>query len=314
MKKFISLILAALLAITLLTSCSGSKSSQTATAPSYSGELGSSSSSQSNDLAPDKSTVTDNGNALTDGSITASLAGDKIIYNYSATVETTKFDESVKNVGVLLEKYGAFIESSYISGISYGAKTYKTADYTLRVPVGNFKSLTGSLSLLGNVLNENTTSQNITAQFIDTESRLNAYKTEESRLLDMLNKASTVTDMITIEQRLSDVRYQIESLTSTLKNWQNQVDFSTVTLHIQEVAQLTEQLSVQRTYWERLWDGVKATFRGIGDFFKEFFMIFVVILPVLVLLCIIAAAILIIIRSVRKRRLRKSAKDDEPKK
>lgn len=316
MKKIISLVIATLLISAFLTSCSGSS---TAPYVDY-GEAEYNSTSQSiADAAPMpeaglgystevKSTV-DNGDALTAGSQIASLSGDKIIYNYSATVETTKFDETIKNVDMLLSKYGAFVESSYISGNSYSYTSYRTADYTFRVPVNNFKSMTGSLPLLGNVLNENTTSQNITAQFIDTQSRLDTYKTEESRLLVMLDKAETVQDMITIESRLSDIRYQIESLTSSLTNWQNQVDFSTVTIRISEVAELSEQLSVQRTYWEQLADGVNATFKGIGNFFKGLFMVFVVSLPVLLILAVIAIIVIVIIRVTTKKNRRNNNQD-----
>jgi predicted site-specific integrase-resolvase len=63
--------------------------------------------------------------------------------------------------------------------------------------------MTEEISSLGNLTYGNMQAQNITSQFIDTQSRLNAYRIEESRLLSMLEKAETVADMITIETRLS---------------------------------------------------------------------------------------------------------------
>jgi hypothetical protein len=252
------------------------------------------------------------GSSLTSGAIGPTISGDKIIYNFSAQIETAKFDDTIKNLNMLLSKYGAFVESSYLSGNSYGNTTFRTADFTVRVPVNNFKGITDSLPLLGNVYNANTTSQNITAQFIDTQSRLDAYKTEESRLLAMLEKATTVADMITIESRLSDVRYQIESLTSTLQNWQNQVDFSTVSIHISEVEELTQQVPAQRSYWERMLDGLSATLNGIGVFFKGLFIAIVVALPVLVILAVIAVVVIAIIKvSSKKKRARMNQNTDK---
>jgi hypothetical protein len=257
-----------------------------------------------NDEAPMASAGTsdEDGTGLTGGNTASTLSAEKIIYSYSATVETTKFDETLGNLNTMLGQYGAFIETSYVSGSKYGYDNFRSASYTIRVPVKNFAALTGGLDTLGNVYNENTTSDNITAQFTDTESRLNTYRTEESRLLSMLDKADTVEDMIAIEARLSDVRYQIESLTSMLRNWQNEVDYSTVTLYINEVEELTDQLSTQRTYWEKIGDGFNATLKGIGDFFKGLFMVLIVASPVLLILAVIAVVVVILVRrSTRKR-------------
>ncbi len=315
MKKIISIVIAVLLITALLASCGGSS---TGTAPT--GNYGNDYEAAPGMPVEDKGesgsgdgAVDDKGNALTSGSFVASLSGDKIIYNYSSTIETTKFEETIKNVDMLLSKYNAFVETSYISGNSYGLTTFRSADYTIRVPVANFKSITGSLPLLGNVLNANTTSQNITAQFIDTQSRLDAYAIEEDRLLVMLEKATTVEDMIAIEARLSEIRYQIESLTSTLRNWQNQVDFSTVRLHIAEVKELTDQVPVQRTYWEQISDGVQATLKGIGTFFKALFMGIVVSLPVLLILAVIAIIVIIIVRVSTKKSRAKNNQDIDRK-
>jgi uncharacterized membrane protein len=333
MKKIVAVVIAVLLVTALFASCSA-KSTGTAysdadgkygraeSMPQAAASAAASSAAPAMPAPEYKSTVDSNsggdaaavpsGGSLTSGIIGSTIAGDKIIYNFSAQIETTKYDDSLKTLSMLLGKYGAFVESSYLSGNSYGNTTFRTADYTIRVPVNNFKGMTDSLALLGNVYNANTTSQNITAQFIDTQSRLDAYRTEERSLLAMLEKAATVADMIAIESRLSDIRYQIESLTSTLQNWQNQVDFSTVSLHISEVAELTEQKPVQRTYWEKMWDGVQATLSGIGAFFKGLFMGIVVALPILAILAVIAVVVLIIVKAAgRKKRARINGSNDK---
>lgn len=317
MKKFISIIIAVLLITALLASCASSGSSS----PTSGADYGKGNEAPASAAPPDGGSgpgkpVTDEeqglGSSGTNGTINPSFT-EKIIYSYSGQIETTKFEESLDNVDMLLSKYGAFIQSSYVSGNSFGKTTFRSADYTIRVPVKNFLDLTGSLSILGNVSSESTNAQNITAQFMDTEARLKTYETEESRLLVMLEKATTVADMITIEQRLSDVRYQIESLTSTLKNWQNQVDYSTVTIHIAEVEELTEQVPAQRSYWEQISDGFRATLKGIGSFFKGLFMGIVVALPVLLILAVIAVIVIIIIRAVNKKNRTESNQNTDKK-
>jgi len=163
-------------------------------------------------------------------------------------------------------------------------------------------AVTASLDSIGNVTSLRSDADNITSQFYDTQSRLNSYKTQEERLLDMLSKADNVSDMIEIETRLADIRYQVESLTTTLRNWQNAVDYSTLTLYINEVAELTEITPVQpRSYWQQISDGLKANTKSVGAFFKNLFKWIVINLLVLIILAVLAIIAFIFIRKYIKR-------------
>ena len=232
---------------------------------------------------------------------------EKIIYTANADIETVDFDSTLEMVNDLLSFNNAFIENSYLGGRNYaqsyyGYQVYRTANYTLRIPVDRFKAVVDNLEILGNVISKTTNAENITAQFRDTSSRLTSYRIQEERLLAMLEKSETVTDMITIESRLADVRYSIESLTSTLSNWQNQVDYSTLTLYIREVEKLSETMPIQRTYWQQVGDGLQLTTRNVGEFFTNLFKWIVVNSPVLVILAIIVIVIVVIIKRKRSKK------------
>ena len=233
---------------------------------------------------------------------------EKIIYTVYADIETMNFDETIDRVYELLSQNRAFIESSYVGGknlshMYYGWQTYRNANFTLRVPKDRLVEITAGLDYLGNVTSLRSDSQNITAQFTDTEARLRTLAIQEERLLDMLMKAEDVPDMIAIEERLSNVRYQIESMTATLRNWQNQVDYSTLNLSINEVEEFTEIVQLQqRTYWQQIGEGLQATTWNVGLFFMDLFKWFAVNLPVLAILVIIIVVVVIIIR----RKLRRS--------
>jgi len=232
---------------------------------------------------------------------------DKIIYTANADIETVDFDKTLEMVNELLNFNNAFIENSYQGGRNYaqsyyGYQIYRTANYTLRVPAERFKAVTESLDVLGNVVSLSTNAENITAQFRDTSSRLTSYRIQEERLLAMLEKSDTVADMITIESRLADVRYSIESLTSTLSNWQNQVDYSTLTLYIREVEKLSETVPIQRTYWQQVGDGLQLTTRNVGEFFTDLFKWIAINSPVLIILAIIVIVIVVIVKSKKSKK------------
>ena len=331
MKKAIAVLLIALLATMFLASCGGVHSASDIFY-NQAGMSGSGGSSYPSEAAPapapaPSSTPAPGGmqegdggslmsNIQSDGSgmlpITATVVdeglAEKIIYTVSADIESLNFDETIDKVYEMLAHYRAFIESSYIGGrnrshMYYGWQEFRYASFTLRVPKDSLNAITASLDTLGNVTALRSDAQNITAMFTDTEARLVALAIQEERLLDMLRKAEDIPDLIVIEERLSEVRYQIESITATLRNWQNQVDYSTLNLYISEVEAFTEITQVQqRTYWQRVGDGLQSNTLGVGQFFTSLFMWLVVSLPVLIILAVIVILIVLLVKRQIKRR------------
>ncbi len=322
MKRKIAAILALALALVLaLASCSkvsmatdteqngaywGGDKDMSASAPESSGTGGDWSEDSWNDV------VGATGDAINP---TPSMT-EKMIYTADVDVETVDFDAAVDSVEAMLERFGAFLESSSVSGRSYsdsyyGYQTYRRAYFTIRVPVSSFVQLRDGLEDVGNVVSKNTYAENITVQYYDTESRAQSYRIEQERLMAMLEKCETVTEMIEIESRLSEVRYQLESLESTLRNWQNQVDYSTVNVTIREVEEYTRPVEIHRTYWQQIGDGLQNTFESIGDFFKSLFKWLVVNLPVILVAAVFIGAALValiaIIRGGRRRSARKNS-------
>jgi hypothetical protein len=235
--------------------------------------------------------------------------GEMLIYSSDASVESVEFDKTIDDFNAMVRQYSAFFENSYISGMNNAKMSnnrLRDASYTIRIPKEHFQAMLDRFYELGNVLYIRTSAVNITAQFTDTNSRLATYKIEETRLLAMLEKSATVEEMLQIEMRLSEVRYEIESLTSTLRNWQNQVNYSTIDIRIQEVVSLSDSSPYPRTYAQELGYGVKSTVNTIGEFFKMLFKIIVVLSPLLLIAAII---LVIVIRARRKRskRIMKSA-------
>ena len=232
---------------------------------------------------------------------------ERIIYSASADIETLDFDATIEAVYKMLAANGGFIESSNVGGRSHwqiqqGHPSYRNAFFILRVPQERLGSMTGDLDRLGNVLSVSNHAENITAQFVDTEARLSALELQEERLLVMLSNADEIADMIVIEQSLADVRYRIESITSTLRNWENRIRFSSLTLFIQEVHVYTELEPEDVSYWRQIWNGLMNTFSSIGRFFMNLFMWFIVNLPTLILLAIFATVLTIVIRRIIRKR------------
>ncbi len=232
---------------------------------------------------------------------------DKIIYSGSANVETIHFDETVDQVYALINRYGGFLESSYVTGRDYSSQyydrgSYRSAEFVIRVPRDYFASLRGDLGTLGNVTYSSVEAQNITSAYRDTQSRLETYRVEEERLLDMLKKAEYVDDMLSIEDRLSSVRYQIESLTTSLTNWDSKINYSTMRISVQEVKELTEEKPITRTFGDDLLAGIQESLDWLGEAGKNIVIFIASAIPLLIIPAIIVVIVVLIIRSKRKKR------------
>ena len=235
---------------------------------------------------------------------------DKIIYSANVQVETTDFDQSLARLNEMVEEYGGWVESSSLNGSNYvdqsrGAVSRRSANYTLRIPSDRFQELMGSLSDLGNVPYSHIYTENVTAQYYDVQARLTAYSAQEQRLLEMMELAESVEDVILLEDRLTEVRYSIESLQTSLLNWDRQVSFSSVYLDLMEVQVYSPEPQVQPSYGQRLATALKSGLRNFGDFFKELLIWLAGALPTLLLLGAIAAVIIVV---TRKRKAARKAR------
>ena len=256
---------------------------------------------------------TASGNTLYDGTGDRSASeepadmSEKIIYSANARLETTEFDTALEKIQALVKELGGFMESTSISGNNYssiarGNTGGRSASFTIRVPSNKFQTLTGSLSDIGNVPYCNTYMQNVTMEYYDVQSRLEAYKTQETRLLEMLAAAESVEDMLAIQKQLTDVQYEIDSLSGQLRYYDHQVNYSTVSLDVTEVREYTPEPTITLTYWQRMTRAFAESLKSVGEFFQDLFLWFVTSLPWLVpLAAAIALVVWLIRRSAKKR-------------
>ncbi len=237
---------------------------------------------------------------------------EKIIYSSDVKVETTDFEGSLAKLDELLHAVGGWVESSSVNGANFynqsrGYQSTRSASYTLRIPSSRFDELMATLSSLGNIPYTHTYTENVTAQYYDTEAHLKAYQTQEARLLEMMEVAETVEDIVILEDRLTELRYRIESLQSTLKNWDRRVSYSTVSLTVQEVQEYTPEPEVRVSYGQRLWRSLRDGVLGVTSFFKELLVWFVGALPTLVILTALFFLLRPVFRKWRAKRREKKA-------
>ena len=133
---------------------------------------------------------------------------------------------------------------------------------------------------------------------------------EETRLLELMSKAESLNDLLTLDKYLTDVRTELEQVTSSLKVLENQVDYATIYLSISEVKEFTE-VTEPATVWERISLGFGESLEGVGNFFVELFVFIVIALPYLVTLGVITGGIILLIRAKQRKKAKATKENKE---
>lgn len=239
---------------------------------------------------------------------------EKIIYSGHVYIETTDFDGSITALNKAVEEYGGFVQDSNVSGRSNGDRTAvvdRYAYYVVRIPTNHFDTFMTLTGDIGNVTSSGRSAENVTSQYTDYEARLTSLYTQEERLLDMLGTSGDLESLIALEQRLSEVRYEIESIERNLRNLDQKLAYSTISIDLHEVEIYTPTAQVQRSFGEKLADAFSDGWRGFSRGLQGFVIGFAEALPTLVLLAVIAVVVVVVIRKTVKKKKKQTT--EEPK-
>lgn len=283
MKKTLCLIIMIMMISLILSACSASGNSD------YSAYNESESIGYEDSYAKDESASATTSN-------TAADLGRKVIITENYNFQTKDLDESVKKLDELINSTGCYCESSNISG--------NTADggslsYTIRVPVDKLDGFTSSLSAIGNLTSKTRSSEDVTLNYYDNESRLASYKVQQERLMELLNKAETLEDILRIEDELTDVRTEIENLTTAKNKYDNLIEYSTVNVSVSQVEVYTDPES--DSFWAQLANTFQNAFSTAGTMLKYLLFLFVWFLPYLLIAGVLLVIVLVIIKLVKKK-------------
>lgn len=226
----------------------------------------------------------------------------KLIRNVDMTVETEAFDELLQNVQSRITSFGGYVESSDVyngSGYYDGYSNLRSANLTARIPAEKLDEFLSLVSEMSNVTRKNESVTDVTLQYVDMQSHKEALLAEQKRLLELMEQAESIDDIISLESRLSEVRYQIESMESQLRTFDNQVSYSTVYLYVEEVKKYTPVEEPGRL--QKMTEGFVDSLQGVGNGFLDFCIGFVIALPYLVVWAVVIAILVLIVRLIVKR-------------
>lgn len=228
---------------------------------------------------------------------------EKIVKTVNLTVETKEYEQYISAIRSDVAASGGYVETSSLND-SYSGRNSRYASFVFRIPADKLDEFLQKAGEKGKITFQKEDQLNVTLEYVDIQSRIKAYTTERDTLLELLKKADDLKDVISVQERLSDVNYQIENYTSQLRVLENRVSYSTVSLDLYEVERVTEdETSLSGEIKNALAENWSNLKQGIRDFIVWFVGGLPIIIPVAVL---IAVAIIVLCKVIKKRRAKKN--------
>ena len=301
MKKYLSLLLSLALLAALLTGCGSAGKS----AASYDSGMVEYAVSDEAAMAPAEGAALKNDTADTGSA--ALPESRKWIVTVDLTAETDDLDALRAALDAKIAASNGYVENQniYNGSIYQSGRRYRSANLTIRIPAGQVDAFLQDMGGLANIVRQNKSIEDVTLSYVATESRLKALETEEARLLELLSQAENMTDLLEIEARLSEVRSELENYASQKRLYDNQIDYATIYIAIEEVQEYTP--TEEPSLWERIRDGFKDNLEGVGEGLLDVLVWFIVSIPTLVVLAVVVLILVLIVRRIRRRRKAKKA-------
>ena len=299
MKKFLKVTLTMMLVLAMLAGC-GASSMAADRAPAMKNEIAVESPAAP---MPEYALDVDYGTSVSGAGQSVPGTEQKLIKTVRMDVETEDLEALLPQISSRIIALDGYVENQELyNGSSYSSYRSRSANLTIRVPAENLAGFVEDVKGVSNVISYNESTENVTLQYVSTESRMKALEVEQERLLELLAKAENMSDLLEIEARLTDVRYELENVTSQLRVLANQVDYATIYLYISQVKVYTE--TEEQTVWQRIGSGFKENLQDIGEDLTDFFVWVITYSPQLILwAAIITGAAVLLKRKLAKKRV-----------
>lgn len=237
--------------------------------------------------------------------------GQKLIYTIRMEMETTAYDTLVSDIRAKVETLGGYIESSETSG---NEERHNRSSYlTVRIPAEKRNELTETVKTEANVYYSSERAEDVTLEYVDTQSRIDSLRTEQQTLMELLERAENIDTVLAIQNQLTEVRYQLESYESRLKVLENQVTYSTFYLNIFEVQRVT--VPEESSFLTKLQERFISSLQALGEGGENILLFILGDFPILLVTVIVAAAVFLLIRKIiGNMKRKKKMPENEPDK
>ncbi|MBQ9957512.1 MAG: DUF4349 domain-containing protein [Clostridia bacterium] len=222
----------------------------------------------------------------------------KIIKTANMSAETKNFDEFLSIVEGYLSEKGGYIENKEMNNNTdfSGRKCY----LTIRIPEAELDGLMKKIGENATVTYENIRANDVTDSYNDNERQIKVLETEQQRLLELLKKAESLDDILEIESRLTQIRYELSSYEQQIEEYDDSVSYSALSLNVSEVER--EAVAKDDSFFTKVSEGFMTSISDIGHGFTDIAVGFLSITPYLALIAVILLVAYFVVKAIIKRK------------
>lgn len=197
----------------------------------------------------------------------------KLIYNAYISLQTVDFEKAEVQFIETVKANEGYFESSYVDrGSYYSESRHIYGSYTVRIPQKNYEAFLASVGETSHVVSINKNVTDIGMEYFDTETRLSTLQAKFDRLTELFEEATQMSDIISLESALADTQYEIDMYTSTLNRYDSLIDYSTVTVSLEQVDRLGSGIDEDEGFFASLLRNIVNGFNHFIDSIESLFM------------------------------------------
>lgn len=225
---------------------------------------------------------------------------EKLIQNIGLEIETKQYTTTVSEIEALVRSLNGYIQNSYIPRPKAENEfSNLQASLTVMIPTVSIDDFIIKAGKTSNIVSERREVYNVTDSYRDTESRISTLKAKELRLLELLKQSGSLSDLLTIENELSNTRYEIERLESTILDYDKRIKYTQFNLTIREVYEYSP--SEQASLWERVVEGFTNNAQSFIRTLENGFVFIVTTLPFILIQIILWCSPIVIVYFIYRK-------------
>lgn len=249
------------------------------------------------------------------------LVEEKLVYRCQLDIETKNYTEDKENLMKLISEYEGIIQNSneydsddyWYSSDHVKTRGTKTLNLQVRIPSEKYKEFIGTVGTIGKVKRNSQQVDNISYDYYNTQADIEQLKIQEQRLLEMMEQAYTIEDMITVEDRLSEVQNELSKLQTKLVGLDTDVAYSYVDIELEEVFEYSAAEVEKPGFFKRLGKEIVDGFKAMIQIFEDIILFIVGAVPRLIPFAVFGFIVYKIIKVYRRTHKPRKPKDKKPR-
>ena len=227
---------------------------------------------------------------ISNGSASTQLAGSAsdVSFQERKTVQKADLNLRVQDAAAAVDQIIALCSEN--GGYTVSSRVYRqdeivSGKLAIKVPQTNLLSVINSISALGEVNDKTITAQDVTEEYYDSQARLKVLKAKEERLLGLMDEATNITEIISVENELTKTRSEIEVLTGRLQFLTNATEYSQIDITLAQG--LPGTVKAPQGTLGKAWQGLVGSVNGVITFASGTVVFIFSALPWLVVLVLL---------------------------